>query len=704
MTNGSRPALRVGIIGAGYISSWHAIAIGRSPDGELAGVADLARSAAEGLAAGRPVYGSAEEMLATGAIDLVHILTPPASHAPLAKLAIEKGVPVLIEKPVATSLADAESVLAAARGAGVPVGVMHNFLALPAYERLRSAVKTHKLGKIDTAEMNWRFPLTPLRSGPFGLWMLREPRNLLLELGAHLFSFVEDLFGPMTDVAVRLTKPIEIPGGIRHWQSWQILGSAGATDITINMSLVEGHDDRSVVLRGVTGAARLDFAANRLEMRRSNAADIVISDLSDSLSLSGQYLVQGFGNAVTQLRSLNKDQPYGLGINRAVASVHRSIRRGEPIDQRFSIETAVNIARAMEDAIAAAGDKLTSPGDRAPRNADPGDSADALVIGGTGFIGRYLVEALAAAGKSVRVMSRGRPAIFDHLPGVSVVSGSLRDREALLGAMTGVGTVYHLAKAEEATWAGYVENDVKVTELIGEVALEAGVGRLVYTGTIDSYASGDPGQVITEDTGFAADMSDRNLYARSKAACEDVLLAMHRDKGLPLVIVRPGIVIGRGGPLQHWGIGRWKGAGAVRLWSTGREIQPFALVEDVAQGLVLAGDAPGIEGESFNLIGDPMLTATEYFAAINERGGVSIVAKAGNAAGFFVSDAAKTFLKARLLNARSDRKPSLTDWKARTQAARYDNTKAKKVLGWKPEADREAFLRRAVDEANLFGF
>ena len=66
-------------------------------------------------------------------------------------------------------------------------------------------------------------------------------------------------------------------------------------------------------------------------------------------------------------------------------------------------------------------------------------------------------------------------------------------------------------------------------------------------------------------------MESRNIYARSKAEGERRLIAMQAD-GLSLVIARPGIVLGDGGPLQHWGIGRWHGAGAVRLWGSGRGV------------------------------------------------------------------------------------------------------------------------------------
>ncbi|MEO1656931.1 MAG: NAD-dependent epimerase/dehydratase family protein [Pseudomonadota bacterium] len=695
--------LRVGLIGAGYIADWHALAVARSPYGELAAVADLSKSAAEAVAAGRPVFTDAGEMLASGAVDAVHILTPPASHAPIARLAIEQGVPALIEKPVTLTAADARELAALAEEKQVPVAVGHNFLALPAYEQMRRAIDAGQIGRLESTSVNWKFPLPPLRSGPFGIWMLREPKNIVLELGAHLVAFVENLAGPLEDISVKLSNPITIPGGVEHWQTWRVLGRAGTADVNLTLSLVEGHDDRSVTVRGVTGMANLDFATNRLDIRRPNASDIVVSDLASSFSIAGQYAAQGMRNAVRQIVSLNKDQPYGLGINRAAAAFHKSVAEGAAVDERFSLGSAVRVMEGLEGIISAASSQLQPPAALAEPTPNP-ETCDALVIGGTGFIGRALVRALAEQGKTVRVLSRGQSPVFDQYTNVSLVKGSLASVQDIAAAMAGADTVYHLAKAEESSWQAYLQNDVAVTERIAEAAIQAGVKRFVYTGTIDSYSSGDPGQVITEDTSFAADMSTRNLYARSKALCEERLLALHHEKALPLVIARPGIVVGEGGPLQHWGVGRWNGAGAVRIWGEGKTKLPFVLVDDVADGLVLCAETPGIEGESFNLIAAPMLSAREYFAAIGERTGVSVDISPGNPTGFFISDVVKTTLKARLAGMPQERKPTLTDWRARTHASPYDNTKAKERLGWNPVEDTDAFLKIAVDDANLFGF
>jgi predicted dehydrogenase/uncharacterized protein YbjT (DUF2867 family) len=697
--------IRVGLIGAGFIASWHAGAVAAAPNARVTAVCDLGRSAAEAVArqAGDArVFTDAAEMLAADICDAVHILPPPQTHYRLAAQALDAGKHVLVEKPFTLDASEAHALVEKARGAARVLAVNHNFLGIPAYERMRQLKAHGAFGPLDSIDVNWRFPLVPLRSGPFGLWMLREPINLLLELGPHLFAFVNDLAGEMSDIEVRVSKPIEIPGGITHHQHWQVTGLAGPTAVTLNLSLVEGHDDRSVFIRGVTGAARLDYANDTLEVHRANNAEVVLSPLLTGLGGAVQKAGAAMRNAARQTLSLNRAQPYALGIRAAARAFYDAIAEGRPIDPRFDGARGAEVTDMIAAAAEAAAPKLAPMPER--KTSDP-EPPTALVIGGTGFIGRYLVDALVADGQAVRVLSRGRPQVFDHHGAkVSVFQGDLKDPESLRAAMDGIETVYHLAKADEATWEAYVQNDVEVTRAIAEAALDADVERFVYTGTIDSYDASDPQTTITEDTGADADIERRNLYARSKAACEALLQGMATDKGLPLVIARPGIVIGRGGPLQHWGIGRWQGAGAVKIWGKGDNVLPFVLVEDVADGLVRLGKAPGIEGESFNLIGEPMLSARDYFGAIRTRLGADINVTPGSVEVYYASDVVKYGLK-RYAGRMTDLKsPAYRDWKSRTQSARFANDKAKERLGWRPEADREAFLRKAVDEANLFGY
>ncbi|MDP5336850.1 MAG: NAD-dependent epimerase/dehydratase family protein, partial [Paracoccaceae bacterium] len=679
----------------------HADAIKATPDAQLVAVCDQSKGAAEDLARAHGVqaFGSVDDMIAAGLCDAVHILTPPSSHRDLTLQCLRAGLHVLVEKPVALSGDEADQMRAAAADAGKVLAAGHNFLGLPSYERLKVMMQGGELGRVSSVQINWALPLAPLRSGPFGLWLLREPRNLLLELGPHLYAFAVDLLGTPEVLHLDLGQPVDLSGGGTRHQSWRVLARAGDIDLSFNIALVEVMDDRSVTVRGSSAIARLDYAADTLVVARDNTADLVLNPFLRQMSLTGQNLREGVVNAARQLSSLNQKSPYGISFRTAVGAFYDATNGKTPLDARFDFTSATAVMRAIDATL----DHMPAL-PAAPAKPKGTPKPTVMVIGGTGFIGRNLTRMLVARGHDVRVLSRGRTGPFDDIADhVETVPVSLRDLEGLTAAMQGIDAVFNLAKSMDKTWDAALENDVGTALRVAEAAMAAGVKRLIYTGTIASYDMSDPYRTITEDTGFGADMSDRNLYARSKAECEAQLMRMHRDRGLPLVIARPGIVVGHGGPLQHWGIGRWHGAGAVRIWGHGRNILPFVLADDVSDGLIRMMDNPDAVGRSFNLVGDPMMSARDYFDAIHQALGARITDKPGNLHAMWLADGVKYILKRHALGRKGAVRPSLADWKSRAHFSKFDNSRTKAVLGWVPEADRKAFITRGIVQANLFG-
>ena len=278
---------------------------------------------------------------------------------------------------------------------------------------------------------------------------------------------------------------------------------------------------------------------------------------------------------------------------------------------------------------------------------------------------------------------------------IEVAEGALDDAAAVGRALQGIEVVYHLAKAVGQRWQDYVDNDQKPTRVLAEAALAAGVKRFIYTGTIDSYDAASPSTVINGSTPLDPAIASRNLYARSKAACEALLLEMHRSKGLPLVIFRPAVVIGEGCPPAHWGVGMFHSDTRVQYWGDGQNKLPLVLVDDVADALVLGLDKPGIEGQSFLLTDDPLLSAREYVEAVSTLTQTKLRATPTPIWKFFVLDVAKELVKNAIRHP-NRKTPSHHDWACRQLAARFDNSRSRQVLGWQPVGTREGLIERGV--------
>lgn len=122
MIGEERPA-RIGIVGAGDVTNLYLPGIAPFRSIELAACVDLDADRAAALSArgGFPAV-SLEELLADPTIDIVLNLTPPAAHAAVSRAAIRAGKHVYSEKPLATTLDDARTILAEARDAGVRIG------------------------------------------------------------------------------------------------------------------------------------------------------------------------------------------------------------------------------------------------------------------------------------------------------------------------------------------------------------------------------------------------------------------------------------------------------------------------------------------------------------------------------------------------------------------------------------------------------
>jgi len=132
--------LRAGVIGVGYLGQFHAEKLAAAPGVELVAVVDADPARARSIAAKHGCAAHGEPRALLGAVDLVSIAVPTAQHHAVALPFLEAGVHVLVEKPIAVTLAEADAMLAAASKGGALLAVGHLQRFNPAFRALVDAL------------------------------------------------------------------------------------------------------------------------------------------------------------------------------------------------------------------------------------------------------------------------------------------------------------------------------------------------------------------------------------------------------------------------------------------------------------------------------------------------------------------------------------------------------------------------------------
>ena len=244
-----------------------------------------------------------------------------------------------------------------------------------------------------------------------------------------------------------------------------------------------------------------------------------------------------------------------------------------------------------------------------------------LVTGAAGFLGSHVTELLLARGGRPRALVRPGESI-SALAGadIDVIRGDIGDRAVVEAAVSGVDRVLHCA-ARTGPWGpepDYERTNVRALEMLVEVAVAAGVRRLVHVSSITVHSN---------DVRGAADESAPlrgapNPYSRSKVAGERLLKRMIRDEGAPVTIVRPGWIYG---PRDTASFGRLVGMvrnGRMVMVGSGENHVPLIYVRDAARGVLLASEADRAVGRSYLLVNDEPVTQRDLLGAIAAEVGV----------------------------------------------------------------------------------
>ena len=229
--------------------------------------------------------------------------------------------------------------------------------------------------------------------------------------------------------------------------------------------------------------------------------------------------------------------------------------------------------------------------------------ARALVIGGTLFIGRALVEQLLERGDDVVIMHRGRGTPFGTRVGEIVCDRN--DTDAVRAALA--GTRFDVVYDNVYDWQrGTTAEQVSAAAL----ATANGLRRYVFTSSVAVY---HPGGDYPEDVQLVPSDSP-NPYGGNKAATERALFALSREQGIPVATLRPAFVYGEYNPLEReaffWD--RLLAGRPIIMPGNGLATLQWVYSRDVARAAILASENAAAVGHAYNLANYPAITQIDF--------------------------------------------------------------------------------------------
>jgi nucleoside-diphosphate-sugar epimerase len=261
---------------------------------------------------------------------------------------------------------------------------------------------------------------------------------------------------------------------------------------------------------------------------------------------------------------------------------------------------------------------MSTPTEKARRETLAGPDDLILISGGSGFIGRKVVENLQARGfRRIRCLTRSRT--DSSLTGSSangqsqleVMHGNLLSREDCARAVRGAAVVYHLAAArgEKSFSDAYMNSVVTTRNLLDALVHGACVRRFVNVSSFTVYTKRS--EVLDESCPIEEKPALRgDAYCFAKCRQEEIVQHYGRNHRVPYVILRPGHVYGPGneGISSRVGIGTF----GIFLHLGGSNRVPLSYVDNCADAIVRAGITPGIDGEIINVVDDDLPTSREF--------------------------------------------------------------------------------------------
>ena len=536
----------------------HATAIRRlGKAAELVAVADRDAAFAEAFARDLAVpawYDDLATLMREARPDVVHIVTAPASHAPLARIALEGGASIYVEKPFAERGADAQALLALAAERGLQVCAGHQLL----FERptLEAKELVPHIGEIRHVESYFAFRQAKRADGRMPL----TAEEQLLDILPHPVYLLTHFLGadqPGTSLDVHGLTADE------RGEVHAIVGHGRATGM-LTVTLSGRPVDSYVKVVGTRGAVTLDYVRGVVipQLHAGTTIDKIVDPYSRGWTTMA-------GSTGSLGRRLLKKQLSYPGLAEAFGAFYAQIRGEGPAPVSVdNIRNTVELCDRVRDALAASRAAAGEP-------AVPAVPPTVAVTGGTGLLGREVVARLLAAGVTPLVLARRVPPARERVAGVHYAACDLGGGEIALPAT--IDTVIHCAAETAGGWDAHQRNSIDATRNVLDAMRAAGIRRLVHVSSL-AVIDADAPEPLTESSPLEKDGRRRGAYVWGKAESERIAADAPNTHGIDVRIVRPGALVSAAAYEPPGKLGRAVGGVYVAIGS-GRATIPIADVE-----------------------------------------------------------------------------------------------------------------------------
>lgn len=535
--------LRIALFGMGKMGQHHIKAIELQESAQLVAIADPNIDSEEYrkiIPSGVEVFKDAGTLLDAAKPDVVHIVTPPNTHVALAKMALEAGAHIYVEKPFALTGKEAEDVAAVASERKLKVCPAHQVQFQESGQKYRKYLPL--IG--DVVHVESYFSFKTVRASADGKGAIR-PIDQLIDILPHPVYLMLGAFESDSGVADKselVMKSVEASASGDVHAIFKQGDKTGVLIVTLRGRPIESY----LKIIGTNGLINADFILSGVMKNPGPGA----SAIALVLMPFSQAFQKMFGTIGTIFRMVFKKHKSYAGLAELIEAFYASINEDTKVPvSTTSLLNTVKICELIGEKLKVAeqeeeeaSKQILEAIEKDLRSPDESKHV-VLVTGGTGFLGKVLIKELRDRDWPVRVIARRIPASKDKIPGAMYVEGDISE-PLPDDCFSGVGAIAHLAAETAGGKEAHERNTIQATRHLLESAGKHNIKRFINISSIAVLKpSSKVGHALNEDSPVDIDNIGRGPYVWGKAKAEQLASEISAEKGFSAKTIRLGPLV-----------------------------------------------------------------------------------------------------------------------------------------------------------------